>query len=165
MDSGALSVIALAGVLIGVAGLVLAIIALARLSHLRRSLELLEAADGRESFLGVVARSVAEFQELRHDVADLDRVLTKTRQEVAESLRHVSVIRYDALGDLGGRYSFSAALLDDAGDGLVLTSIHGRAETRTYLKGITAGKPDIELSPEEMKAVELARGPTERKGS
>lgn len=158
MDSGALSVIALAGVLIGVAGLIVATVALVRLSHLRRSLVLLEAIDGRETFVDVVARAVEDFQELRHDVADLDRVLTKTRQEVAESLRHVSVIRYDALGDLGGRYSFSAALLDDAGDGLVLTSIHGRAETRTYLKGITAGKPDIELSPEEMKAVELARG-------
>ncbi|GDX32416.1 hypothetical protein LBMAG15_13500 [Actinomycetes bacterium] len=158
MDSGALSVIALAGVVIGVVGLVVAVIALVRLSHLRRSLVLLEAADGRETFVGVVARSVEQFHELRRDVADLDRVLTKTRHDVAESLRHVSVIRYDALGDLGGRYSFSAALLDDAGDGLVLTSIHGRAETRTYLKGLTGGKPDIELSPEEMKAVELARG-------
>ena len=158
MDSSALSVIALAGVLIGVAGLIVATVALVRLSHLRRSLVLLEAIDGRETFVDVVARAVEDFQELRHAVADLDRVLTKTRQEVAESLRHVSVIRYDALGDRGGRYSFSAALLDDAGDGLVLTSIHGRAETRTYLKGITAGKPDIELSPEEMKAVELARG-------
>lgn len=158
MDSSALSVIALAGVVIGLVGLVVAMVALVRLSHLRRSLVLLEAIDGRETFVDVVAGAVEDFQELRQDVADLDRVLTKTRLEVAESLRHVSVIRYDALGDLGGRYSFSAALLDDAGDGLVLTSIHGRAETRTYLKGITGGKPDIELSPEEMKAVEFAKG-------
>ncbi len=165
MNPGALSVIALAGVVIGVVGLIVAAIALVRISHLRRSMVLLEATDGRETFVDVVARSVSDFQELRQDVADLDRELTKIRQDVADSLRHVSVIRYDALGDLGGRYSFSAALLDDAGDGLVLTSIHGRAETRTYLKGLTGGKADIELSPEEMKAVDLARGPTERRGS
>lgn len=165
MDSSALSILALVAVVIALVALTVALIALVRLSHLRRSLVLLEATDGRETFVDVVARSVSDFQELRQDVADLDRVLTKTRQDVADSLRHVSVIRYDALGDLGGRYSFSAALLDDAGDGLVLTSIHGRAETRTYLKGLTGGKPDIELSPEEMKAVDLARGPTERRGS
>ena len=76
----------------------------------------------------------------------------------AQALRHVSVVRYDAFGDLGGRFSFSAALLDDAGDGLVLTSIHGRTETRTYLKGISAGVADIELSPEETQAVTLAKG-------
>lgn len=158
MDSSALGVIALVAVVLGVLGLMIGVVALMRLSHLRRSLVLLEATDGRDTFLDVVARSVEDFHQLRQDVADLDRVLTKTRSDVAESLRHVSVIRYDALGDLGGRFSFSAAILDDSGDGLVLSSIHGRAETRTYLKGLTAGKPDVELSPEEMKAVELARG-------
>ncbi|MFM7146262.1 MAG: DUF4446 family protein, partial [Actinomycetales bacterium] len=65
---------------------------------------------------------------------------------------------YDAFGDLGGRFSFSAALLDDSGDGLVLTSIHGRSETRTYVKGLTGGRSDIDLSPEERRAVQLARG-------
>ena len=44
-------------------------------------------------------------------------------------------MRYDAFGDMGGRLSFSVALLDDAGDGLVLTSINGRTETRTYCQG------------------------------
>ena len=42
--------------------------------------------------------------------------------------------------------------------GLVLTSIHGRSETRTYVKGLTGGSSDIDLSPEEIKAVQLARG-------
>jgi hypothetical protein len=59
---------------------------------------------------------------------------------------------------MGGRYSFSAAVLDDNGDGLVITSIHGRAETRTYLKGLSAGVSDIDLSPEEQQAVKTARG-------
>ena len=40
----------------------------------------------------------------------------------------------------------------------MLTSIHGRSETRTYLKGLTSGTSDIELSPEETQAVRIARG-------
>ena len=50
----------------------------------------------------------------------------------------MAVVRYDAFGDLAGALSFSAALLDDAGNGLVLSSINGRSETRTYAKGVTA---------------------------
>ena len=62
-------------------------------------------------------------------------------------------MRYDAFGDLAGALSFSAALLDDAGNGLVLSSINGRSETRTYAKGVTAGRSDAPLSPEEQEAV------------
>lgn len=54
--------------------------------------------------------------------------------------------------------SFSAALLDDAGRGVVLTAIHGRAETRSYLKQVpvTAESGQRELSPEESEAVAQA---------
>ena len=82
------------------------------------------------------------------------------RSEVGAALSRVAVVRYDAFGDMGGRLSFSAALLDANGDGIVLTSIHGRSESRTYAKGVTAGdSPDAEatLTPEERQAVAAAR--------
>ncbi len=66
------------------------------------------------------------------------------------------MVRYDAFDDMGGRLSFSAALLDDAGDGLVLTSINARSETRTYAKGVKGGASDHSLSPEEQQAITYA---------
>jgi len=161
MDLAALTpveTLAIIGVVLGFCGFLLGVFALVRISYLRRSLVLLAATDGRDTFVDIVARVVKENRELAKDLDEIDRVLTKTRHELSDALRHVSVVRYDAFGDLGGRYSFSAALLDDSGAGLVLTSIHGRSETRTYLKGLSSGKSDIELSPEENKAVALARG-------
>ena len=74
----------------------------------------------------------------------------------AGGLRHVAVVRYDAFGDLAGALSFSAALLDDDGTGLVLSSINGRSETRTYAKGVRDGVGEATLSPEELEAVEQA---------
>lgn len=71
----------------------------------------------------------------------------------ARALTRVAVVRYDAFGDLAGALSFSAALLDDAGNGLVLSSINGRSETRTYAKGISGGHSDAPLSPEEQEAI------------
>jgi hypothetical protein len=79
----------------------------------------------------------------------------------SDALRHVAVVRYDAFGDMGGRLSFSAAMLDDAGDGIVLTSINGRSETRTYAKGVADSRSrhsQHELSPEEERAVDEALG-------
>lgn len=93
---------------------------------------------------------------LRDQVERQQGELESLRSDVAASLRHVAVVRFDAFGDMGGRLSFSAALLDDAGDGVVLTSIHGRGETRTYAKGLTGGRSEQALSPEEEHAVAAA---------
>ncbi|NUR15027.1 MAG: DUF4446 family protein, partial [Dermatophilaceae bacterium] len=59
-------------------------------------------------------------------------------------------------GDMGGRLSFSAAIVDDLGDGIVLSSIHARGESRTYAKGIVGGKSSITLTPEEQQALASA---------
>jgi len=98
----------------------------------------------------------------RREVEGLRAEVAQARADLSTALRHVAVVRYDAFDDLAGRLSFSAALLDDAGDGIVLSSINGRSETRTYAKGITAGASGHPLSPEEREAVARARTPAPR---
>ena len=73
------------------------------------------------------------------------------------ALRQIAIVRYDALNEMSGQFSFSLALLDAMGDGVVLSSINGRAETRTYAKPVHAGKGGQQLSPEEAQAVHSAR--------
>jgi hypothetical protein len=146
----------LAAAVLALVAVILAIVALLRLRALRRDTALLSAGGDGESFVSAVARKTEEVTALRHEVDDLSALLSRTRTELADALRHVSVVRYDAFGDMGGRLSFSAALLDDGGDGLVLTSIHGRQETRSYIKGVKAGTGDATLSPEEQQAVTFA---------
>ena len=83
--------------------------------------------------------------------------LAALRSDLEQALRHVAVVRYDAFGDMGGRLSFSAALVDDRGDGLVFSSIHARGESRTYAKGVVGGSSDATLTPEEQQALAAAR--------
>ena len=75
----------------------------------------------------------------------------------ATSLRHLAVVRYDAFADMGGHLSWSMALLDDGGDGVVMTSIHGRSDARTYAKNVQAWTANQQLSPEEAEAIKYAR--------
>jgi hypothetical protein len=73
------------------------------------------------------------------------------------ALRDLAVIRYDALNEMSGQLSFSVALLNALGDGVVLSSINGRSETRTYAKVVRDGAGVQPLSPEEEHAVRAAQ--------
>ena len=109
-------------------------------------------------FVTAVARQVEQVNGLRTDVANLRKDLTISQGELRDALRHVAVVRYDAFGDVGGRMSFSVAFLDDSNDGIVISSINGRTEGRTYIKGIKAGNSvGSELSPEEIQVIQMAQ--------
>jgi hypothetical protein len=83
---------------------------------------------------------------------------TDKRQQAAieGGVRRVALLRYDAFEDVGGRLSFSCALLDEYGSGVVLTSINGRQETRVYAKPITEAHSSYNLSLEEEEAIRQA---------
>ena len=100
---------------------------------------------------------VSGVDALPEDVHGLRQEVAALKAENADALRHLSVVRYDAFGDVGGHLSWSLALLDDAGHGVVLTSIHGRSEARTYAKSVSAWSCEQQLSPEESEAIEHAR--------
>ena len=102
-------------------------------------------------------RSRADGSDLPDDARALRHEVAALRAEGESALKHLAVVRYDAFGDMGGQLSWSLALLDDHGDGAVLTSIHGRSEARAYAKSITAWTCDQQLSPEEEAAVTHAR--------
>jgi len=156
LDSQTLEVVALASGAAAVLSLGLSLSLITRLGRVKAAYDTLVAGDTGASFVDAVRTQSAGVDGLRADVRVLRDDLAAARADLSDALRHVAVVRYDAFGDMGGRMSFSAALLDDAGDGLVLTSINGRSETRTYAKGVKAGSSDHSLSPEEEQAISYA---------
>ena len=107
---------------------------------------------------GTRRRKPADGSDLPEDVPALRSEVAALRADLTASLRHLAVVRYDAFADMGGHLSWSVALLDDAGSGVVLTSIHGRQDTRSYAKPVEAWVSEQQLSPEEESAVSHARG-------
>jgi hypothetical protein len=83
--------------------------------------------------------------------------LAQAEYRLTRSISQSAVIRYDAYGEMSGRQSSSIALLDEAGNGVVMTSILHRDQARLYVKGIRDGQAEFELSPEEIEAIEVAR--------
>ena len=155
-DVDSLRTLAVVAAGLAVLALLVALVLAARIGRLHRAYNALVGGDGDATFVEAVRRQAAGMDAVRSEVQLLRTDLSSARADLSDALRHVAVVRYDAFGDMGGRMSFSAALLDDAGDGLVLTSINGRSETRTYAKGVKAGASDHTMSPEEQKAIAYA---------
>ncbi|HVQ89240.1 MAG TPA: DUF4446 family protein [Actinomycetes bacterium] len=161
LDPNVVAWIALGAAFVAVIALIFALINGLRLRRMRAQYELLQGDDGKESFVTAVSRKAVEVEKLRDDVERTRSRVESLRLDLADAIRHVAVVRYDAFNDMGGRMSFSAALLDDAGDGLVISSINGRTETRTYAKGVKGGASDALLSPEEEQVIGYAQRGTD----
>lgn len=108
-------------------------------------------------FFGLSARSRADGAVTK--VTEMLRRQLEVSSGTADhrAVRDVAVVHYDALKDVAGGLSFSLAMLNAAGDGIVLTSINGRTESRTYVKVVENGRSVHTLSPEEAHAVRAAR--------
>lgn len=152
-NHGVTSALAVAGVGVGVLGLVVALAALSVLVRLRRSLALLHRDGDRPTFLEAAGRTMTEVETLRGETDLVRTDLAAVREELAHAVRRVALVRYDAFPDVGGQLSFSVALLADDQNGVVMTAINGRHETRMYAKRIVAGTAEQEISPEERQAI------------
>jgi hypothetical protein len=140
--------------------LLAAVLALAvRLRAVRRTYaRLLSGGGPGEDILTAVARQVEAVDRLRGKLNLIGRETAQLRQRVSTLVRTVGFTRYDAFPDVGGHLSYSAAFLDEAGDGVVLSAINGRSETRSYAKPVRAGRSDHNLSDEERAAIAMAMG-------
>jgi hypothetical protein len=119
--------------------------------------------DGRgEARAGDQARAVARLEGAVRQLAGNQKKLVELSQG---SVRHVGVVRFDAFEDMGGRLSFSAALLDGHGDGVVITSINGRQDTRCYAKQVENWTSIHNLSDEERQAIREALGKAEQRAA
>jgi hypothetical protein len=140
----------------------LVLILMVRLRKVRREYMLLRGESGDNDLLATVGESVGKARAVEQRI----NLVTNAQEDLASvgrlAVQRFSVVRYDAFEDMGGQLSFSAALLDDYGDGIVITSINGRTETRTYAKTVRAMKSHHNLSEEERAAIEAAVSGTGR---
>ena len=91
-------------------------------------------------------------------IAALQPVVRSLDLRMPGAIRHTAVVAYDAYGNRAGHLSRSIAMLNEAGDGLVLSLLVGRDETRFFTKMVEEGRGLEPLSPEEEDAIDRALG-------
>ncbi len=112
-------------------------------------------AQGRdlEAIFGTIEQRLARGEDA---LADLRR----SREDILASLgccfQGIGMVRFNAFEGVGSDLSFSFALLDGHRDGVVLSSLFGRDESRIYAKPVKDGRSTYQLTAEEKEAVRQA---------
>lgn len=148
-------------ILLGVAGLTLLIflffiINVVQMSKLKKKYKMF--MDGKN------AKTLEESIMSRMDQIDY---LTSTNEKnqadikkIEDNLRitfqKVGLVKYDAFQEMGGKLSFSLALLNKANDGFIINAMHSREGCYTYIKEIIDGNSVIALAEEEKEALDMA---------
>lgn len=109
-----------------------------------------EVLDRHLKRLDVVSERVDALNKLHHELDDLSQ----------RSIQKVAVVRYNPFADTGGDQSFAIALLDSLGNGVVLSSLHSRTDTRVFAKPVQSGRSKYQLSDEEQNAIKKALAPS-----
>lgn len=102
-------------------------------------------------YLTVVRSTAGTVRQVKEESDRLARIVPSTVQ-------HVGLVRFSPFHDTGGDQSFALALLDGRGDGVVLTALHSRTDSRLYAKPIASGSSAYSLTPEEREAMDQAFG-------
>ena len=147
-----LSRLVLVAIGLGALALVLSALAAGR----RRQSETVEMDEVLHGILDGQAGRLSRLESAVRALAGTDR---RQQTDIEGAVRNVGLVRYDAFEDVGGRLSFSCALLDDHGTGVVMTSINGRHDTRVYAKPVSEGHSPYSLSIEEEEAIRQALEP------
>jgi hypothetical protein len=160
VDSSTAGIVALAACAVAVAALVVAAVALVRLRRLRADQRVLLGSGSPDDLVEHAASIEQEFRSLHAYVGDvaarLDGRLGTAEDRLDGAIAYRGLVRFDAYNEMSGRQSCSIALLDATQSGIVLSSIHHRDQARLYVKHLTEGRPEFELSPEEAEAVRVA---------
>jgi hypothetical protein len=152
--------VALGAGAVAVVALLLALVLAFRLRRLRAAQTVVLGAGGRDDLVAHANGLHSAFDALHERVEEVAARLEE-RMGAAEgrldgAIAYRALVRYDAYGELSGRQSSSLALLDAAGDGVVLSCITHRDTARLYCKSVHGGRGEFELSPEEDEAIRRA---------
>ena len=94
--------------------------------------------------------------EVGSKMEELEKLYDGLEVRSRGSLQHVVVEGFNPFEDTGSDQSFAIALLDDRRDGIVLSSLHGRGQTRVFAKPVEGGESKHQLSDEEAQAIRVA---------
>jgi hypothetical protein len=108
----------------------------------------------------VLERQLKRIDSLTERVDALNKLHRELEDLSQRTIQKVAVIRYNPFSDTGGDQSFAIALLDSLGNGVVLSSLHSRTDTRVFAKAVQGGRSKYQLSDEEQDAIKKALAPS-----
>jgi hypothetical protein len=111
---------------------------------------------GGRSLHDLLAGNASAVERASERMSEMETMHAVIDARTQRSLQHIGMVRFNPFDDTGSDQSFAIALLDDRRDGVVISSLHGRANTRVFAKPVADGGSPHNLSDEEAEAIRIA---------
>ena len=136
--------------------LITTIILAARCGKMRRAYRVfMEGEDGR-SLEGILKKQLDQLEKVRIEEKTAESRIRNILDEYDSTFQKIGLVKYDAFEEMGGKLSFSLAMLNRGNTGFVLNAVHSKEGCYTYIKEIIGGNSVVLLAEEEKEAVQQA---------
>lgn len=148
-------------IIIGLAALVLVlfilfIVNIVQMSKLKKNYKIFMSGKNAKTLEEVLVKRLNQVDVLmeanKKNEADINQIFETLRG----TFEKIGLVKYDAFNEMGGKLSFSLAMLNQKNDGFIINAMHSREGCYTYIKEIIDGNSIINLSDEEKEALDIA---------
>lgn len=152
-----ISLVMFAAVIVILILIIMQIVQGSKLRGMRRKYEAMMNGNGVEDLEGLLIDLKNQSERLDEGQREHKLMIEAAQNKMRVMKSKVAVKRYNAFGERGSDLSFSVAIIDDGGNGVVLTSLHNRENSYIYAKPLENGASQYPLSPEEKEVIAQAQ--------
>ena len=148
-------------IILGLAGFcivlfILVIVNMVQTSKMKKKYKKFMSGKNAKSLEETLVKRLDQIDSLVEANAANEKNIKKVVNNMKFTFQKVGLVKYDAFNEMGGKLSFSLALLNASNDGFVLNAVHSREGCYTYIKEIIDGNSIIVLAQEEQEALNMA---------
>lgn len=148
-------------VLIGLAGfsillLIILLVNSIQMHKLKKKYKMFMDGKNAKALEEVIMSRMNQIESLISANEKNEKAIKLLNKNMLSTFQRVGVVKYDAFQEMGGKLSFSLALLNKTNDGFIINAMHSREGCYTYIKEVIDGNSVIALSEEEQEALDMA---------
>lgn len=136
---------------------VLLILIMKQMSDLKKNYKIFMSGKTAKNLEDTLVKRLDQIDNLIAANSTNEKNIKKLFQKQKYDFQKIGLVKYDALHEMGGKLSFSLALLNESNTGFVMNAVHSREGCYTYVKEIIDGNSIITLSDEEKEALDMAK--------
>ncbi|MBQ6844050.1 MAG: DUF4446 family protein [Agathobacter sp.] len=137
--------------------LILYIVNIVQMANLKKRYRIFMSGKNARNLEKTLIERLDEVDGLLAANAENEKNIKQLFANMKFTFQKVGLVKYDAFNEMGGKLSFSLALLNETNNGFVMNAVHSREGCYTYVKEIIDGNAVIVLSEEEKEALEIAK--------
>lgn len=140
--------------------IILMIVNVAQMSKLKKNYKIFMSGKSAKNLEDTLIKRLDQIDDLLVSNSANEKNIKTLYKNMQRTYQKMGLVKYDAFHEMGGKLSFSLAMLDEKNNGYIINAMHSREGCYTYIKEIIDGNSVIVLSEEEQEALNQAMGKT-----